>query len=204
MTDVQQATTDQTTTDMVLRFSRLPVANVGDAMNRLNVVDPSIKPVWRGARVTGSAYTVEVAGGDNAGIYEALEHIPAGSVLVVNGHGVANRALIGELISERLRQRGVVGVVIDGAVRDVRDIEEMQFPVFSSAISPAGPYRNGPFRVDVPVAIGGVVVAPGDIVVADDDGVAIVPRRDSSRVLDLAEAKNSTELAIRESIIAGK
>lgn len=189
---------------IIRRFADLPVANIGDAMGRLNVVDPSITAVYRGARLAGPAYTVEVAGGDNAGIYEALEHIAVGDILVVNGHGVTNRALIGELISERLRQLGVAGVVIDGAIRDARDIEEMGFPIFSASITPAGPYRHGPFRVGVPVAVGGVVVAPGDIIVGDDDGVAVIPLSDAALIVELAEKKNADELAIRASILSGQ
>ncbi|MET1052685.1 MAG: methyltransferase [Mycetocola sp.] len=189
---------------IIRRFADLPVANIGDAMGRLNVVDPSITAVYRGARLAGPAYTVEVPGGDNAGIYEALEHIAVGDILVVNGHGVTNRALIGELISERLRQLGVAGVVIDGAIRDARDIEEMGFPIFSASITPAGPYRHGPFRVGVPVAVGGVVVAPGDIIVGDDDGVAVIPLSDAALIVELAEKKNADELAIRASILSGQ
>jgi RraA family protein len=189
---------------IIRRFADLPVANIGDAMGRLNVVDPSITAVYRGARLAGPAYTVEVPGGDNAGIYEALEHIAAGDVLVVNGHGVPNRALIGELISERLRQLGVAGVVIDGAIRDARDIEEMGFPVFSASVTPAGPYRHGPFKVNVPVAVGGVVVSPGDIVIGDDDGVAVIPLSDASLIVELAEEKNADELAIRAAILSGQ
>lgn len=188
--------------DLVARFRALPVANIGDAMDRLNVVDSSISSVWRGAKMAGPAYTIEVAGGDNAGIHEALHHVLPGSVLVVNGHGVTNRALIGELISERLKKIGAAGVVVDGAIRDARDIEEMGFAMFSSAITPAGPYKNGPFRLNIPVAIGGVVVAPGDIVVGDDDGLAVIPASDAARILTAAEAKHASETAIRAAIVA--
>lgn len=187
---------------LVARFRALPVANIGDAMGRMNVVDGAVRPVWRGAKMAGRAYTVDVAGGDNAGIHAALPYVGPGAVLVVNGHGVTNRALIGELISERLKKIGAAGVVVDGAIRDVRDIEEMGFAMFSTAISPAGPFKNGPFRLNVPVAIGGVVVAPGDIVVGDDDGVAVIPAADAARILEAAEAKHASETAIRASIVA--
>lgn len=187
---------------LVARFRALPVANIGDAMQRMNVVDAAIRPVWQGAKLAGPAYTIEVAAGDNAGIHEALPYLPRGSVLVINGHALANRALIGELISERLKKIGVVGVVVDGAIRDARDIEEIDFAVFSSAITPAGPYKNGPFRLNIPVAIGGVVVAPGDIVVGDDDGVAVIPAADAARILAAAEEKHADEIALRASIVA--
>lgn len=185
------------------RFAALPVANVGDSMDRLGVVDAAIRPVWRGARVAGPAYTVEVAGGDNAGIHEAISRLAEGDVLVVNGHGVQDRALVGELIGERLRKAGCVGIVIDGALRDVDDLEEMGFPAFARAVSPAGPYKNGPYRLAVPVAIGSVVVSPGDLVLGDSDGLAVVPRDQADEILVRAEAKHETETATRKSILAG-
>lgn len=190
------------TPDVVERLGALPVANIGDAMQRLGVVEAEIGAVWRGARTSGTARTVEVAGGDNAGVHEAIGTLLPGDVLVVNGHGVRDRALVGELIAERLRARGCVGLVIDGAVRDVDDLEELAFPVFARAVTPAGPYRNGPFRVGVPVAIGGVVVHPGDVIVADGDGVAVVPAAEAGEVLDRAETKHADETRIRNEIVA--
>jgi regulator of RNase E activity RraA len=190
------------TPGIVERLGALPVANIGDAMQRLGVVEAEIGAVWRGARTAGTARTVEVAGGDNAGVHEAIDTLRPGDVLVVNGHGVRDRALVGELIAERLRARGCVGLVIDGAVRDVGDLEELGFPVFARAVTPAGPYRNGPFRVGVPVAIGGVVVHPGDVIVADGDGVAVVPAAEAAAVLDRAEAKHADETRIRNEIVA--
>ena len=195
-------TNQPVTADVVERLGALPVANIGDAMQRLGVVDAEIGAVWRGARAAGPARTVEVAGGDNAGVHEVLDTLRPGDVLVVNGHGVRDRALVGELIAERLRARGCVGLVIDGAVRDAADLEAIGFPVFARAVTPAGPYRNGPFRVGLPVAVGGVVVHPGDVVVADGDGVAVVPASEASEVLVRAEAKHADETRIREEITA--
>jgi len=188
--------------EIVDRLGALPVANVGDAMERLGVVEAEIGAVWRGARTAGTARTVEVAGGDNAGVHEAIDSLEPGDVLVVNGHGVRDRALVGELIAERLRARGCVGLVVDGAVRDVGDLEEIGFPVFARAVTPAGPYRHGPFRVGVPVAIGGVVVHTGDVVVADGDGVAVVPAAEAADVLARAEAKHADETRTRNEIVA--
>jgi regulator of RNase E activity RraA len=189
--------------ELIARFAALPVANVGDAMERLGVVDAGVSAAWLGARLAGPAFTVEVAGGDNAGIHAALELLEPGQVLVVNGHGVRDRALIGELIAERLRRRGVVGIVIDGALRDVDDLRTMGFPAFARAASPAGPYRNGPFRVGEPVAIGGVVVRPGDLVLGDGDGLAVVRAEEAAAVLVRAEAKHADETATRRAILEG-
>lgn len=197
-----EKTEDAVPREIVDRLGALPVANVGDAMQRLGVVEAEIGAVWRGARTAGTARTVEVAGGDNAGVHEAIDSLEPGDVLVVNGHGVRDRALVGELIAERLRARGCVGLVVDGAVRDVGDLEEIGFPVFARAVTPAGPYRHGPFRVGVPVAIGGVVVHTGDVVVADGDGVAVVPAAEAADVLARAEAKHADETRTRNEIVA--
>jgi regulator of RNase E activity RraA len=189
--------------DVVDRLGALPVANIGDAMQRLGVVEAEIGSTWPGARLAGTACTVEVAGGDNAGIHEAIATLQAGQVLVVNGHGVRDRALVGELIAERLRARGCVGLVVDGAVRDVEDLASIRFPTFARAVTPAGPYRNGPFRTGTAVAIGGVVVHPGDVVVGDADGVAIVPAAEAAAVLERAQAKHADESRTRAEIVAG-
>lgn len=178
----------------------LPVANIGDAMDRLNVVDSGIGPLWAGAHIVGRAFTVMTAGGDNKAIHEALEHAGPGDVLVVNGQGAIHRALIGELIAGRAAAQGVLGFVIDGAARDVRDLEVMQFPVFARAVTPAGPYRNGPGYHQRPVAIGGVVVNPGDLVVADCDGVAVIPQDMETDIITRAVAKHEQELAQRNTI----
>lgn len=191
----------QAKNDDVMDLARtLPVANIGDAMDRLNVVDAAIGPLWAGAHLVGRAFTVMTAGGDNKAIHDALEHAGPGDVLVVNGQGATHRALIGELIAGRAAAQGVLGFVIDGAARDVRDLEEMQFPVFARAVTPAGPYRNGPGYHQRPVAIGGVVVSPGDLIVADDDGVAVVPQETEADIIARAVAKHAQELAQRNAI----
>lgn len=186
--------------DILNLAKKLPVANIGDAMDRLNVVDAAIGPLWPGARIVGRAFTVMTAGGDNKAIHDALEHAGPGHVLVVNGQGAIHRALIGELIAGQAAAQGVVGFVIDGAARDVQDLEEMQFPVFARAATPAGPYRHGPGYHQRPVAIGGVVVNPGDLIVADRDGVAVVPASSEEVIIKRAIAKHEQELTQRANI----
>lgn len=196
-------TTHSNQTDILELAGSLAVANIGDAMDRLNVVDAGIGPLWTGARIVGRAFTVMTAGGDNKAIHDALDHAGPGDVMVVNGQGATHRALIGELIASRAAAQGILGFIIDGAARDVSDLEEMRFPVFARAITPAGPYRNGPGYHQRPVAIGGVVICPGDLVVADADGVAVVPRESETKILARAAAKHAQELAQRNSITAG-
>lgn len=191
------------TPSLIARAAALPVANIGDAMERLNVADSAVSGVWKGARLAGTAFTVLTAGGDNKAIHEALQQISPGEVLVINGQADTQRALMGELIAARAIAKGCSGIVIDGAVRDVRDLEEMQFPVFARAVTPAGPYRNGPGKLQCPVAIGGVVVNPGDLIVGDEDGVAVLAAREAEDIIDRAEAKHAQETAQRHAILAG-
>ncbi|HUZ89705.1 MAG TPA: 4-carboxy-4-hydroxy-2-oxoadipate aldolase/oxaloacetate decarboxylase [Candidatus Acidoferrales bacterium] len=180
---------------LLRRFEKLPATTVSDAMERLGVIDSQIRPVWSKAAVVGSAFTVLTRPGDNLYIHKALEQVRPGDVLVVNGLGDEKRALIGSLVAAKAKSLGVAGFVIDGAVRDREGLEELGMPVFARAVTPAGPYKNGPGRLNVAIAIGGQVVMPGDVVVADADGVVIVPLAEAGAVVVDAEAKLAQELA---------
>jgi regulator of RNase E activity RraA len=195
---------DRPPPDIVNRFAQLPTANVADAMDRLGALDSRIKPVWAGATIVGPAYTVWTRAGDNKFVHEAVRLALPGDVIVVNGEGDESRALLGELVAERAKARGLAGFVIDGAVRDAEIIGDIQVPVFARAVTPAGPYKYGPGRLGRTVAVGGVAVMPGDIVVGDADGVVIVPQDEAEHVLRAAEAKQADETARRSEIKAGR
>jgi regulator of RNase E activity RraA len=190
------------TTEQLDRYRRLPSANIGDAMHRLGVMDAAIKPVWNGPTIVGSAYTVWTRPGDNLALHEALKDVQPGDVIVVNGGGDLSRALLGELIGGKAKVKGVVGFVIDGAVRDASGLAEYAMPVYARAVTPAGPYKDGPFTLAAPVAVGGVVVNPGDIIVADEDGVVVVPLEMADAVAHLSESKHESELETRRRIDA--
>lgn len=171
---------------------------------RLGALDPRIKPVWAGATIAGFAYTVWTRAGDNKFLHEAIGNAAAGDVLVVNGESDESRALLGELMAERAKVNGLAGFVVDGAVRDAETIGEIGLTVFARAVTPAGPFKYGPGRLGCTVAVGGVAVSSGDIVLGDSDGVVIVPRADADTVLQAAEAKFADETARREEIKAGR
>ncbi len=179
--------------DLLGRLRRLPVANVGDAMDRISAVDSAIRPMWRGARLVARAYTVLTRSGDNQGIHEAIDLAAPGEVLVVNGFADTSRALVGELLAGRALANGLAGFVIDGAIRDVDEIEELGLPVFARAVTPAGPYKMGPHRQQVPVALGGQCVNPGDVVIGDGDGVVVIPWAQLASTVLAAEAIQSNE-----------
>lgn len=184
------------------RLTALATSSIVDSMDRLGSPDAGISPVWSGARLVGTALTVLTAAGDNRIVHSALDLVRPGEVIVVNGFGDSTRALIGDLIAERALSLGVAGFVIDGCVRDAEAIQAIGMPVFARGITPAGPYKNGPGEIGGPVAIGGVSVATGDVVVADADGVAFIPRARLDVVAGLAEQKLAHEAAKRARIRA--
>ncbi|RVU23181.1 DUF1932 domain-containing protein [Streptomyces antnestii] len=194
--------TSRVTPELVTAYQGLPTANIGDATERLGLLDSGISALWPGARAVGRALTVWTRAGDNQALHQAIKRAEPGDVLVVNGEGDVSRALIGELIAERARAAGVVGIVLDGAARDVETLAEMGFPVWARAVTPAGPYKFGPGRVGVPVAVGGVVCRTGDLVAADGDGVAIVPADRAAVVLAAAREVEAEEARRRADIRA--
>jgi regulator of RNase E activity RraA len=166
-------------------------------MERLSAVDSAVRPMWRGASLVAQAFTIQTRGGDNLGIHEALDRVAPGEVIVVNGFADTSRALVGELIAGRAKSRGVAGFVIDGAIRDVDAIEQLAVPIFARAVTPAGPYKMGPYLHQVPVALGGQCVLPGDVIVADADGVVVIPLHRLSDTVTAAEQIQANEVAKR-------
>ncbi|MBK0869300.1 transferase [Saccharopolyspora sp. HNM0986] len=189
---------------LITAFAELPTAAIGDARDRLGMVAPRVRSVWPGPRLAGRVVTVLCRPGDNKGIHEALTRARRGDILVVDGGGHSSRALIGELIAHRAINRGIRGMIIDGAVRDAAALQGAGFPVWAVGVSPAGPYKSGPYRIGTDISLGGVVVHHGDIVVADDDGVAVVPLADAERVLADSRAVVADESARYQRILADR
>jgi RraA family protein len=189
---------------VVHQFAEIPTAVVADSMRRTGAMAGEIQALWRGARLCGPALTVLVRSGDNLRIHQALDVARAGDVLVVNAQGSKAHAVFGELMATRARAGGITGLVVDGVVRDVADLEAMRFPVFSLGSNPAGPSKEGTGEVGYPVACGRVVVNPGDVVLGDDDGVVVVPRESASAVLKAAQECLRRESAKRSDARAGR
>jgi regulator of RNase E activity RraA len=190
--------------DVVERLAKLPAANIGDAMDRLGVADSAIQAIWPGALLAGPAFTVWTRPGDNQGIHKALQLARPGDVIVVAGGGDASRALLGELIGERAINLGIAGFALDGAARDAEALGEIGMPVFARGTSPAGPYKDGPYRLGTPLAFGGVPVLPGDVIIGDSDGVVVVPRDRAAAVAEAAEAVFADETNRRQAIVADR
>jgi len=168
--------------------------DVADQVARSQVLSPAIHPLWAGARLSGPAYTVRCAPGDNLMLHAAIHRAPAGSVLVVDG-GDASHAVAGGNVCAVAHRRGIAGMVIDGAIRDVAEIRELGFPVFARAVVPKPGVKTVPLPLQEPVTCGGVLVHPGDFVVADEEGIVAVPAADIKAVMDAVAKKSAAEQA---------
>ncbi|HEX5498961.1 MAG TPA: RraA family protein, partial [Thermomicrobiales bacterium] len=187
---------------LIAAFREAPTPIISDNLARLPGA-VGLRPFHRtGRRMAGAAFTVRTRPGDNLAIHKALELVGPGDVLVIDGGADETRALVGEIMKTIAQWRGAEGYVIDGAIRDVAAFAADEFPCFARAAIHRGPYKAGPGEINVPVAVGGAVVAPGDIVVGDEDGVVSFPPSIAKSLLDAVQAQIKREadtlVAIRE------
>lgn len=189
--------------EAVATAAALGTATLYEASGIDCALDPAIRPVWRGARLAGPAYTVRCHPADNLPIHHAMERIEAGAVLVVDCGGLL-AGYWGDVLATAAQQRGVAGLIIDGGVRDVDQLEAMGFPVFSRGVSVRRTAKHMPGLVDVPMDVAGVPVSPGDLVVADSDGVIVLPARQIAPTLERGQARVAREGAIKAELARGR
>lgn len=182
--------------DIVRDFAKLPVANVSDVMSRMTAGGPRLRPMHAGGQLAGPALTVKTRPGDNLLVHKALQMAKAGDVLVVDAGGDLTNAIIGELMLAHAEVVGLAGIVIDGAIRDSAAIRASRLPVYAAGVTHRGPYKDGPGEVNVSVAIDGMVIQPGDLVLGDEDGLVCVPFDDVDTVYRAAKAKHEAEEAM--------
>ncbi|MFF3337024.1 4-carboxy-4-hydroxy-2-oxoadipate aldolase/oxaloacetate decarboxylase [Streptomyces sp. NPDC002888] len=180
------------------------VATVSEAMGRTGLLGPGVRPIQQGVRVAGTAVTVLSWPGDNLMIHAAVEQCGEGDILVVTTTSPSTDGMFGELFATALRQRGVRGLVINAGIRDTQELREMEFPAWSLAVSAQGTVKATGGSVNVPVAIDGQVIRPGDVILADDDGVVVVPRERARATALASEAREAKEARSRAAFLDGE
>ncbi|MDN3564202.1 RraA family protein [Paeniroseomonas aquatica] len=189
--------------EAVARFRALPVANVSDVMARMTAAGPRLRPMHGGGGMAGPALTVKTRPGDNLMIHKAIALARPGDVIVVDGGGDLTNALIGELMLAQMVRRGLGGIALNGAIRDSAAIRAQGFPVFAAGVTHRGPYKDGPGEINVPIAIDGMVIEPGDLMLGDEDGLLAVPFDAVAAVHAAATEKAAAEARQMASIEAG-
>ena len=189
--------------ELVEGFRGLPVANVSDSMARISALGPDIRPMHRSGALVGPALTVRTRPGDNLMLHKAIDVAQPGDVIVVDAGGDLTNSLMGGLMLAHAIKRGVAGFVLNGSIRDAEEIHAQNLPLYARGNTHRGPYKNGPGELGFPIAIGGSVIAPGDLILGDFDGVVAVSPAEAEMVLEAARKKQSAETKQMQQTQAG-
>lgn len=189
--------------ELARQFLGVPVANVSDCMSRMTAGGVRLRPMHDGSPMAGPALTIKTRPGDNLMIHKALKLAQPGDVIVVDAGGDLTNALIGEIMVGEAKRKGFGGIVINGAIRDSAVLRKDGFPVFAAGVTHRGPYKDGPGEINVPIAIDGMVIEPGDLIIGDDDGLLCVPYAQAEQLLAAAHKKQEIEAVMVAEIADG-
>jgi RraA family protein len=199
---------DRLDDSIMKRFQNFEVADISDELNRLYAFDPEIRCLTGNGpeqRLCGAACTVRVYPGDNLMVHKALDTTKPGDVIVVDGHGTYGKsAVAGDLVAAKAKHRGIAGMIIDGLVRDLPGVIEVGFPVYARGSTAIGPLHRGPGELNFPIACGGVVVNPGDVIVADSSGIVAIPKENALAILASLEAARERQEKYTKAVKQGK
>jgi len=170
--------------DWIEKFKDIPASLISDCLNRYYAMKAEIRPIFEGIRLIGPALTIQSMAGNNMMSHLALTLAKPGDVLVIDARGYTGNAVWGGVQALYARKTGVAGLVVDGAIRDVEEMRKMRFPVYCKGVTPAGPHKGWADNINVPIQCGGIPVNPGDLIVGDDDGVAVIPQEYIERVYE--------------------
>lgn len=191
------------TKELVEQFRNVVTPHISDNLNRIHAIAAGLRPYHKEGKLVGTAITVKTRPGDNLMVHKAIDVAAPGDVIVVDAGSDLTNAIVGEIMMRLAQKKGIAGFVIDGSIRDTEAFKNDVFPVYARGVTHRGPYKDGPGEINVPVSIGGLIVHPGDIIVGDIDGLAVVPLDMAEEVLKLVKEQQIREEAILKSIEDG-
>src|SRR5882757_9555496 len=191
--------------DFMQQFTEFATPDISDMLNRLYAMDSAVACLTsKHHRLCGPACTVKVFPGDNLMVHKSLDVAMPGDIVVIDAHGSSMNAVLGDLISTKAKHRGIAGFVVDGYVRDLPDLIELDFPVFARGATPIGPLHRGPGEINFPICCGGIVVNPADLVAADGAGVVVIPQEVASELLERLQAQRANMAAYLAGVKCGQ